>query len=108
MLISFLENLLFECYLLYRIILDCFNLNRTMICHELSVSKFLLSFSLEIGVIVFNCGVFLILENEVNGIHNNKTTISLTLYYALVSKKKKKISSDIVAATTQAAETQSK
>ena len=43
MLISFLENLLFECYLLYRIVLDCFNLNRTMICHELSVSKFLLS-----------------------------------------------------------------
>ena len=38
---------------------------------------------------VFNCGVLLILENEANGIHNNKSTISFTLYDALVSRRLK-------------------
>ena len=38
---------------------------------------------------VFNCGVLLILENEVNGINNNKTTFSLTSYNALVSRQLK-------------------
>ena len=54
---------------------------------------------------VFNCGVLLILENEVNGIHCNKTKIFLTSYNALVSTQLKKQfpnSSDIVSATTHA------
>ena len=34
---------------------------------------------------VVYCGVFLSLENKVNGMHNNKTTICLTSYDALVS-----------------------
>ena len=48
---------------------------------------------------------FLILENKVNEIHNNKTTISSTSYYALVSRQLKIQFSNfrkIVSATLQA------
>ena len=60
---------------------------------------------MEICITVFNCGIFLILENKVIGIHFDKATIYLTSYNALVSRKLNNQSSiyyDIVAKTTQA------
>ena len=42
---------------------------------------------MKICMTVFYCGLLTIFENEVNKIHKNKTTISLTSHNALIKKQ---------------------
>ena len=56
-------------------------------------------------MIVFNCGVLLSLENEVNRIHINKATISLTSHNALLSRQLKKLSPNSPATVTATIQT---